>query len=339
MHNIKNNVYQDQHFSSFHSNYFSVAPMLHWTDRHCRYFHRKLTKFSMLYTELITTKALLNSKNDYLYYNSEEHPLSLQLGGSDTVELAKCARLAEHRGYDEINFNVGCPSKRAQHGCFGACLMKQAHLVADCIKAMQDSVDIPVTVKTRIGIDNQDNYDFLFNFVRIVSIYGECKTFIIHARKALLSGMNPKKNRIIPPLNYSHVYQLKRDFPNLTIVLNGGIKSLVEAKLHLKHIDGVMIGREAYKNPNLLTNVDYELFNINKPIIDRINIVRSMYSYIEKETNHGTDTRDITRHMLGLFQGIHGARQWRQFLSTKFYKTNVSINILEKALQAINMSQ
>ncbi|SUC25641.1 Probable tRNA-dihydrouridine synthase [Providencia rustigianii] len=226
-------------------NRFSVAPMLDWTDRHCRYFHRLLTKNTLLYTEMVTTGAIIFGKGDYLAYSEEEHPVSLQLGGSDPAALAQCAKLAQERGYDEINLNVGCPSDRVQNGRFGACLMADAQLVADCVKAMRDVVSIPVTVKTRIGIDEQDSYEFLCDFIDTVSTKGDCDTFVIHARKAWLSGLSPKENREIPPLDYPRVYQLKRDFPHLTMAINGGVKTLEEAKEHLKYLDGVMMGREA----------------------------------------------------------------------------------------------
>ena len=222
---------------AFAAHRFSIAPMLDWTDRHCRYFLRLLSRHTLLYTEMVTTGAIIHGKGDYLAYSEEEHPLALQLGGSDPAALAQCAKLAEARGYDEINLNVGCPSDRVQNGMFGACLMGNAQLVADCIKAMRDVVSIPVTVKTRIGIDDQDSYEFLCDFINTVSGNGECEMFIIHARKAWLSGLSPKENREIPPLDYPRVYQLKRDFPHLTMAINGGIKSLEEAKLHLQHMD------------------------------------------------------------------------------------------------------
>ncbi len=233
---------KDNHAPTYAANRFSIAPMLDWTDRHCRYFHRLLTKETLLYTEMVTTGAIIHGKGDYLAYSEEEHPVALQLGGSDPAALAHCAKLAEQRGYDEINLNVGCPSDRVQNGMFGACLMGQATLVADCIKAMRDVVSIPVTVKTRIGIDDQDSYAFLCDFIQTVAGRGECDMFTIHARKAWLSGLSPKENREVPPLDYPRVYQLKRDFPALTIAINGGVKTLEEAQQHLQHLDGVMMG-------------------------------------------------------------------------------------------------
>ena len=234
---------------------FSIAPMLDWTDRHCRYFHRLMTRQTLLYTEMVTTGAIIHGKGDYLGYSEQEHPLALQLGGSNPADLARCARLAEERGYDEINLNVGCPSDRVQNGRFGACLMGEPALVADCVKAMRDVVNIPVTVKTRIGIDEQDSYEFLQAFIEQVRDAG-CETFIVHARKAWLSGLSPKENREIPPLDYPRVYQVKQDYPELTIALNGGVNSLEQTLEHLQQVDGVMMGREAYQNPYILAEVD-----------------------------------------------------------------------------------
>lgn len=313
----------------------SVAPMLDWTDRHCRYFLRQLSQHTLLYTEMVTTGAIIHGKGDYLAYSEEEHPVSLQLGGSDPHDLARCARLAEERGYDEINLNVGCPSDRVQNGRFGACLMGEASLVADCIKAMRDVVSIPVTVKTRIGIDEQDSYPFLCDFVDKVATQGGCDTFIIHARKAWLSGLSPKQNREVPPLDYPRVYQLKQDFPQLTIAINGGIKSLEEAKNHLAQLDGVMIGREVYQNPGILAQADRQLFNVNAPVVDCIAVVEAMYPYIEKELSNGTYLGHITRHMLGLFQGIPGARQWRRHLSENAHKPGADVRTLEQALAKV----
>ncbi|MEW5290945.1 tRNA dihydrouridine(20/20a) synthase DusA [Erwinia papayae] len=314
---------------------FSVAPMLDWTDRHCRYFHRQLTRQTLLYTEMVTTGAIIHGKGDYLAWNPEEQPVALQLGGFDPAALAQCAVQAEARGYNEINLNVGCPSDRVQNGRFGACLMGEAALVADGIKAMRDKVAIPVTVKTRIGIDEQDSYEFLCDFIRQVSEKGGCEMFIIHARKAWLSGLSPKENREIPPLDYQRVYQLKRDFPHLTISINGGVKSLAEAKVHLQHVDGVMMGREAYQNPGLLARVDAELFGCDRPVVDPVAVVRSMYPYIEQELAQGTYLGHITRHMLGLFQGIPGARQWRRHLSENAHKPGAGITTLEQALALV----
>ncbi|WP_409308052.1 tRNA dihydrouridine(20/20a) synthase DusA [Pectobacterium sp. B1J-3] len=319
-------------------NRFSVAPMLDWTDRHCRYFLRQLSRHTLLYTEMVTTGAIIHGKGDYLAYSEEEHPLALQLGGSDPQALAQCASLAEQRGYDEINLNVGCPSDRVQNGRFGACLMGEAALVADCLKAMKDRVSIPVTVKTRIGIDDQDSYAFLCDFIQTVSERGGCDTFIVHARKAWLSGLSPKENREIPPLDYPRVYQLKRDFPALTIAINGGVKTLEEAKTHLQHLDGVMVGREAYQNPGILAQVDRELFGEQAANPDIVSVVKSLYPYIERELSNGAALGHITRHMLGLFQGIPGARQWRRYLSENAHKPGADASVVERALCLVNPS-
>ncbi|PQV87561.1 tRNA dihydrouridine(20/20a) synthase DusA [Cronobacter sakazakii] len=321
--------------NAFPAHRFSIAPMLDWTDRHCRYFLRQLSSQVLLYTEMVTTGAIIHGKGDYLAYSEEEHPVALQLGGSDPAALAHCAKLAEARGYDEINLNVGCPSDRVQNGRFGACLMGEAQLVADCIKAMRDVVSIPVTVKTRIGIDDQDSYEFLCDFVGTVAEQGGCDTFIIHARKAWLSGLSPKENREIPPLDYPRVYQLKRDFPQLTMSINGGIKTLDDVKTHLEHMDGVMVGREAYQNPGILASVDREIFGFNVPDADPVAVVRAMYPYIEGELAKGTYLGHVTRHMLGLFQGIPGARQWRRYLSENAHKPGADINVLEQALKLV----
>ncbi|HDL6856574.1 TPA: tRNA dihydrouridine(20/20a) synthase DusA [Yersinia enterocolitica] len=318
---------------------FSVAPMLDWTDRHCRYFHRLLTKQTLLYTEMVTTGAIIHGKADYLAYSEQDHPVALQLGGSDPQALAHCAKLAELRGYNEINLNVGCPSDRVQNGRFGACLMAEASLVADCIKAMRDVVSIPVTVKTRIGIDELDSYEFLCEFVQTVAERGECDIFTIHARKAWLSGLSPKENREVPPLNYERVYQLKRDFPALTIAINGGVKTLAEAKEHLKHVDGVMMGREAYQNPTILTQVDRELFDPNAPVVDSVKAIETLFPYIEQELSRGAYLGHITRHILGIFQGIPGARQWRRHLSENAHKPGADVSVVEQALALVTRPQ
>ncbi|TXE37492.1 tRNA dihydrouridine(20/20a) synthase DusA [Serratia marcescens] len=326
---------KDNHAPTYAANRFSIAPMLDWTDRHCRYFHRLLTKETLLYTEMVTTGAIIHGKGDYLAYSEEEHPVALQLGGSDPASLAHCAKLAEQRGYDEINLNVGCPSDRVQNGMFGACLMGQATLVADCIKAMRDVVSIPVTVKTRIGIDDQDSYAFLCDFIQTVGGRGECDMFTIHARKAWLSGLSPKENREVPPLDYPRVYQLKRDFPALTIAINGGVKTLEEAQQHLQHLDGVMMGREAYQNPGILARVDSELFGAQTAVPDSVAIVEALYPYIERELSNGTYLGHITRHILGLFQGVPGARQWRRHLSENAHKPGADARVVEQALALV----
>ena len=316
-------------------NKFSVAPMLDWTDRHCRYFHRILTKQSLLYTEMVTTGAILFGKGDYLTFNAQEHPVSLQLGGSDPVSLAKCAKLAEQRGYDEINLNVGCPSDRVQNGMFGACLMGNATLVADCIKAMQDAVTIPVTVKHRIGIDQQDSYEFVCHFIETIMPY--CQTFIVHARKAWLSGLSPKENREVPPLDYERVYQLKRDYPELVIAINGGITSLEQIKIHLQHVDGVMVGREAYQNPILLSEIDQQIFAKDHAITNPISAIEQLFPYIEVELAKGTQLNHIMRHTLGIFNGKKGAKQWRRYLSENAHKKGAGLEVVEKALSFIQL--
>lgn len=318
-----------------HSCRLSVAPMLDWTDRHCRYFHRLLSSQTLLYTEMVTTGAIIHGKGDFLAYNEEEHPVALQLGGSNPADLARCAKLAQERGYDEINLNVGCPSDRVQNGRFGACLMAEPDLVAQCVAAMKEVVDIPVTVKTRIGIDDQDSYEFLTNFVTLVSETGGCEQFTIHARKAWLSGLSPKENREIPPLDYPRAYQLKQDFPHLIIAVNGGVKTLAEAKKHLQHLDGVMIGREAYQSPYLLAEVDQQIFGLDTPVKKRSQVVQEMYPYIEQQLAQGSYLGHITRHMLGLFQNMPGARQWRRHISENAHKAGAGIEVVEQALAKI----
>ena len=320
--------------SGYPLNRFSIAPMLDWTDRHCRYFHRLLTRNTLLYTEMVTTGAILFGKGDYLQYSADEHPIALQLGGSDPDALAKCARIAEERGYDEINLNVGCPSDRVQNGRFGACLMASSPLVADCVAAMRAEVSIPVTVKSRIGIDDLDSYEFLCDFIETVKQSG-CDTFIVHARKAWLSGLSPKENRDIPPLDYERVYQLKRDYPQLTIAINGGITDLAQIKEHLLHVDGVMVGREAYQNPYMLAHIDAELFADHHAISSRHDIIMQMLPYIEQHLQSGGYLSHITRHMLGLFQGVPGARQWRRYLSENAHKAGADIEVLEHALRLV----
>ncbi|OAN19316.1 tRNA dihydrouridine synthase DusA [Photobacterium jeanii] len=320
---------------TFPSCRFSVAPMLDWTDRHCRYFHRLMSEHALLYTEMVTTGAIIHGKGDFLAYNEEEHPVALQLGGSNAADLAHCAKLAQERGYDEINLNVGCPSDRVQNGMFGACLMGEAELVAQCVSAMREVVDIPVTVKTRIGIDEQDSYQFLTDFVGTVSEKGGCDNFTIHARKAWLQGLSPKENREIPPLDYPRVYQLKRDFPHLTMAINGGVKTFEEMEEHLEHLDGVMVGREAYQSPYLMAQVDQRLFGSQKPIMKRREVVEAMYPYIERQLANGSYLGHISRHMLGLFQNMPGARQWRRHISENAHKPGAGIEVLQQAVAKI----
>ena len=318
-----------------HSCRLSVAPMLDWTDRHCRYFHRLLSQQTLLYTEMVTTGAILHGKGDFLEYNEQEHPLALQLGGSNPVDLAACAKLAGERGYDEVNLNVGCPSDRVQNGRFGACLMAEPELVADCVSAMKEVTDIPITVKTRIGIDDQDSYEFLTKFVSTVSEKGGCEQFTIHARKAWLSGLSPKENREIPPLDYDRAYQIKKDFSDLVIAVNGGVTTLEQTKEHLQHLDGVMIGREAYHSPFILAEVDQQIFGLDTPIKKRSQVVEEMYPYIERELSNGASLGHISRHMLGLFQSMPGARQWRRYISENAHKKGAGIEVVQTALAKI----
>ncbi|MGR5527038.1 tRNA dihydrouridine(20/20a) synthase DusA [Vibrio maritimus] len=314
---------------------FSVAPMLDWTDRHCRYFHRLLSSQTLLYTEMVTTGAIIHGKGDFLAYNEEEHPVALQLGGSNPADLATCAKLAAERGYDEVNLNVGCPSDRVQNGRFGACLMAEPDLVAECVAAMREVADIPVTVKTRIGIDDQDSYEFLTKFVSTVSEKGGVDQFTIHARKAWLSGLSPKENREIPPLDYPRAYQIKKDFPHLNVAVNGGVKTLEESLEHLQHLDGVMIGREAYQNPYILAQIDQLIFGLDTPVKKRKQVVEEMYPYIERQLSNGSYLGHISRHMIGLFQAMPGARQWRRYISENAHKKGAGIEVLETALAKI----
>ncbi len=312
---------------------FSVAPMLDWTDRHCRYFYRLMSKQALLYTEMVTTGALIHSdKQRFLQFNAAENPLALQLGGSKPTDLAHCAKMAQDYGYNEVNLNVGCPSDRVQNGLFGACLMAEPHLVADCITAMQQAVSIPVTVKSRIGIDDNDSYEELTHFIKTVASVG-CKTFIIHARKAWLQGLSPKQNREIPPLRYDLVYQLKKDFPELEIILNGGIISLEIAQAHLNQVDGVMLGREVYQRPFILTQVDHTIFGESKPRKTRQQIVEELIPYVQQQLKKGVRLNSISRHILGLFHSQKGAKAWRRYLSENATQAGANETILLEALK------
>ena len=302
-----------------------------WSDHNCRYFWRLLTKQALLYTEMVTTGALIHGdRKRFLHFNREEHPVALQLGGSDPKDLARCARWAQEWGYDEVNINCGCPSDRVQSGMFGACLMGKPNLVADCVKAMMDSCDIPVTVKHRIGIDHMESYEQLLAFIEPVAAAG-CSVFIVHARKAWLQGLSPKENREIPPLNYPWVYQLKKDFPHLTIVVNGGIQTIEECQDHLEHVDGVMLGREAYQNPWMLAQVDEALFGMDSPLKSRDDVILKLLPFAEQHLAQGGQLNHITRHILGLYQGIPGARKFRRHLSENAYKKEAGISILAEA--------
>tara|TARA_R110001583_G_C5543397_1_gene399632 strand:- start:43 stop:999 length:957 start_codon:yes stop_codon:yes gene_type:complete len=313
--------------------------MLDWTDRHCRYFYRVMSAHTVLYTEMVTTGAILHGKGDYLSHNDAEHPLVLQLGGSDVKAMTECAKIAEQHGYDEININVGCPSDRVQNGRFGACLMAEPGLVAECVSEMQTSTNTPVTVKSRIGIDDLDSYEFLHTFIEQVAQSG-CKHFIIHARKAWLSGLSPKQNRDIPPLDYSRVYQIKQDFPQVEISINGGIKTLAETNYHLQHVDGVMIGREIYNNPYMLATVDQQIYGLEKSIITREQVINSMAEYVDTyisiKPEHGNNRAwHVLRHMLGLCNGLPGARQFRRYLSESSGNPDANGDTLKQAFAKV----
>ena len=294
----------------------SVAPMMDWTDRHCRYFHRLLTRHTLLYTEMVNAGGILYGGTErHLRYNAEEHPVALQLGGNEPEKLAQAARLGAQWGYDEINLNCGCPSDRVQRGAFGASLMKTPQLVADCVKAMQDVVSVPVTVKHRIGIDRVEDYGFVRDFVGTVAQAG-CEVFIVHARNAWLDGLSPKDNREIPPLRYALVAQLKRDFPHLTIAINGGIKDEATIAQQLAVLDGVMVGRKAYHEPYHMATWDRDYFGSSAAIPSRQEVELQMLAYMQREAAaHGTPWYPIARHMLGLYHGQRGARLWRQVWS------------------------
>lgn len=310
--------------------------MLDWTDRHCRYFHRLMSKEALLYSEMVTTGALLHGDvTRHLKYNVEEHPLALQLGGSEPADLARCARLGEKWGYDEINLNCGCPSERVQRGAFGACLMNEPTLVADCVRAMLDVVQVPVTVKHRIGIDRSDSYALVRDFVGNVSQAG-CKTFIVHARNAWLQGLSPKENREIPPLRYEVVHRLKLDFPDLIIVINGGLTSSAQISEQLQHVDGVMLGREAYRNPWWLSEWDSRFFEHGAGSApqapSRERVEEQMVAYMAREAaGSGTPWTAIARHMLGLRHGLPGARRWRQIWSDGRLKDTAAWQVMSLA--------
>ncbi len=311
----------------------SVAPMMEWTDRHCRYFHRLLSPNALLYTEMVTTGALLQGDTDrFLRFSPLEHPLALQLGGSDPEAMAQCAVLAQQAGYQEVNINVGCPSDRVQNGRIGACLMADPQLVSDCVSAMKEQVDIPVTVKTRIGIDQQDSEAFLFDFIDTVSS-GGCDVFIIHARKAILKGLSPKENRTIPPLNYQRAYRAKKAFPDLTIVINGGIKSTADIANHWAQLDGVMIGREAYHNPFFLAEIEAQLFQHAN--VTRTQVLSDYISYMENQLTDGVVLQSMSRHILGLFSGIPGGKHWRRYLSENARHKSAGTEVILAALEKV----
>ena len=314
---------------------FSVAPMMDWSDRHCRFFHRQMTRHALLYTEMVTAKAIHHGDRERLIgFDPREQPVALQIGGSDPRLLAEAARWGEDFGYCEINLNVGCPSDRVQEGRFGACLMAEPDLVAEGVAAMRDAVSIPVTVKCRIGIDDQDEDEDLDHFIETVAATG-CSTFIIHARKAWLQGLSPKENREIPPLNYERVYRIKKSQPRLVIVVNGGITSLAQVQAHLAEVDGVMLGRAAYHTPWILSDVDQRVFGAAPSSMTRADIVACMKPYIAAELAKAPGLARLTRHMLGLFHGEPGGRSWRRVLSENAHRRGAGLEILDLALAAV----
>lgn len=310
--------------------------MMDCTDRFCRYFLRLISRHTLLYTEMVTTGALIHGDRErFLAFDDSEHPVALQLGGSDPGELARCARMAEKAGFDEINLNCGCPSDRVQSGFFGACLMKSPARVAECVAAMVDAVSIPVTVKHRIGVDDQDSYDHLRDFVGTSAAAG-CDAFIVHARKAWLQGLSPKQNREVPPLDYERVYRLKRDFPRQEIIINGGIASLDEAEQHLQQVDGVMIGREAYHNPYMLEAADRRFYGDHRPVGARREIVQHFAHFARQQVAHGVPMSRLTRHLLGLYKGQPGARRFRRYISENAWRSPANPELLHRALDALH---
>ena len=313
---------------------FSVAPMMDWTDRHCRYFMRLLSPSAFLYTEMVTAAAIHHGDADrFLKFNNEEHPLALQLGGSEPDWMASATAKASEYGYDEININVGCPSDKVQSGQFGACLMARPDTVAECYRAMLKETDVPVTIKTRIGIDDKDSYEFLQTFVEALLEAG-CKKFVVHARIAILDGLSPKENRTIPPLNYERVYRLKKDYPELEIVINGGLAASSQVDDVLQHVDGAMIGRQAYHQPYFLAELEHH-FNPSKPLPDRREIVEKMLPYVESALKDGVPLGRVTRHMLGLYAGQPGARAWRRYISENAHRLGAGSEVLVGALAAL----
>jgi len=312
-----------------------VAPMMDWTDRHCRYFLRLLSRHVRLYTEMIACGVILRGDAARaLRFHPDEHPLALQLGGSDPRELAACTRIAAEFDYDEINLNIGCPSGRVQTGRFGACLMAEPGRVAECVDAMSAATNLPVTIKTRIGIDDQDSEEFLYRFVATVA-GGGCRSFIIHARKALLHGLSPKENREVPPLDHQRVYRLKRAFPHLEIIINGGIAALDQAAEHLRQVDGVMVGRAAYHDPYLLAGADRRLFGSTRPQPSREEVIARLLPYVQRELGEGTRLHHISRHLLGLYQGVPGARAWRRHLTVNGHDAGAGVAVLREAMEGM----
>ncbi|WP_282607878.1 tRNA dihydrouridine(20/20a) synthase DusA [Pelagibius sp. Alg239-R121] len=317
---------------------FSVAPMMDWTDRHCRVFHRQLTRRTLLYSEMVPAGAIVHGDRDrFLAFDASEHPVALQVGGSDPADLELCAKVAAEYGYDEINLNVGCPSDRVQRGRFGACLMAEPDLVARCVEAMKRA-PIEVSVKTRIGIDERDSYEELQAFVEAIAGTG-CTTVIVHARKAWLSGLSPKQNREVPPLRYDVVYRLKRDNPDLTIVLNGGVQDLDQSLTHLEQVDGVMVGRAAYQSPYILADADQTIFGEDRPVASRAEIVLALLPYAEQLASQGIAIKHLTRHILGLFNGEPGARLWRRYLSENAHHSGAGPQVILNALERVHAVQ
>ncbi len=313
----------------------SIAPMMGYTDRHARYFLRLISRHVLLYSEMVTTSALLHGDRERLIgFHADEQPLALQLGGSDPVELAQCSRIAEQAGYAEVNLNVGCPSDRVQSGRIGACLMAEPELVAECVAAMQAAVNIPVTVKCRIGIDHMEGYEAFEHFVNVVAASGR-NTFIVHARKAWLQGLNPKQNRDIPPLHYDVVYRLKREHPQLEIVINGGIKTVEQMKTHLQHVDGVMLGREAYHNPYLLAQVDRLFYGDDRAAPDRNEVIDRLVPYVEQQLQAGTRLQSITRHIHGLHKHVPGSSAWKRHLSQHAHLPDAGVVVIREAQQKL----
>ncbi|KGF68078.1 tRNA-dihydrouridine synthase A [Hoeflea sp. BAL378] len=322
----------------FHAHTFAVAPMIDWTDRHCRFFHRQLSLHAVLYTEMVVADGIIHGDRDRLLgFDAAEHPVALQLGGSEPAKLAEAVRLAAPFSYDEINLNVGCPSDRVQSGAFGACLMREPGLVADCVAAMKAVSDVPVTVKCRIGVDEQDPEIALSDLARAVIDAG-ADALWVHARKAWLEGLSPKENRDIPPLDYDRVYRLKQDFPNVFIGINGGIADLNQALEHLNHVDGVMLGRAAYHNASLLAEVDRRIFGIDAPETDWNAVRDTMMDYAAAHLASGGRLGHVTRHMVGLFQGVRGARRFRQILSTDAARPGAGPEVIAQAFAEIDLS-
>src|SRR5690554_943899 len=333
--NVQNHPSPHENTGFEPSRRFCVAPMMDWTTPHYRYLARLLSRHTLLYTEMVTTGALIHGDTErFLRHDPAEYPLALQLGGSDAGELAQCAKLAQAFGFDEVNLNVGCPSDRVQNNMIGACLMGHPDKVAEGVAAMIAATDLPVTVKHRIGINGRESWDELCEFIETVAAAG-CKTFIVHARIAILEGLSPKENRDVPPLKYDWVYRLKQKYPHLEIIINGGIKTFEECHEHLKHTDGVMLGREAYHNPWLLAGVDAEFFSVTPSAASRHGALRAMYPFIQSELERGVFLGHMSRHFLGLFHGMPGGRQFRRYISENAHKPGTGLEVIQVALEKV----